>query len=128
MTLSSVVASIVRLTSAADAARLHAAAATSARWSQFGCARHDQSVRAALAAYKERFVRSLPVAQQGRVDFGRPVFLAVAFFLVARKHRVAVDRLKLLGPLGVAATEFAEVSASMADLCADLVGGGGSAE
>ncbi|KAL4423114.1 hypothetical protein ABPG77_004797 [Micractinium sp. CCAP 211/92] len=89
---------------------------------QFGCARHDQSVRAALAAYKERFVRSLPPAQQARVDFGRPVFLAAAFYLVARKHKVQVDRMKLLGPLGVAATEFAQVCASMADLCADLCG------
>jgi len=139
---------------------------------QFGCARHDASVRAALAAYKERFVRSLPAVQQGHVDFGRPVFLAAAFFLVARKHKVAVsaclpaclparlpclyvhgqlaaairpyhvqptasyhgpcptlgpctvmppslpchhphccqvDRMKLLGPLGVTATEFAQV-------------------
>jgi hypothetical protein len=49
-------------------------------------------VRAALAAYKERFVRSLPAAQRGHVDFGRPVFLAAAFFLVARKNRVAVRR------------------------------------
>lgn len=60
---------------------------------QFGCARHDQSVRAALAAYKERFVKSLPPAQQGRVDFGRPVFLAAAFYLITRKHKVQVSRL-----------------------------------
>lgn len=58
---------------------------------QFGCARHDASVRAALAAYKERFVRSLPAVQQAHVDFGRAVFLAAAFFLVARKHKVAVS-------------------------------------
>jgi hypothetical protein len=58
---------------------------------QFGCARHDQSVRAALAAYKERFVRSLPAVQQGHVDFGRPVFLAAAFYMVARKNKVAVS-------------------------------------
>lgn len=78
---------------------------------QFGCARHDQSVRACLAAYKERFVRSLPEVQRGHVDFSRAVFLAAAFFLVARKNKVAVDRMKLLGPLGVTATEFAQVSA-----------------
>jgi hypothetical protein len=58
---------------------------------QFGCARHDQSVRAALAAYKGRFVRSLPAVQQGHVDFGRPVFLAAAFYMVARKNKVAVS-------------------------------------
>ncbi len=78
---------------------------------QFGCARHDQSVRGCLAAYKERFVRSLPEVQRGHVDFSRAVFLAAAFFLVARKNKVAVDRMKLLGPLGVTATEFAQVSA-----------------
>ncbi|KAI3435711.1 hypothetical protein D9Q98_001769 [Chlorella vulgaris] len=89
---------------------------------QFGCARHDASVRAALAAYKERFVRSLPTVQQGRVDFGRPVFLAAAFYLVARKNKVAVDRTRLLDPLGVTASEFAQACASMSDLCADLVG------
>ena len=45
-----------------------------------------------LAAYKERFVKSLPPAQQAHVDFGRPVFLAAAFYLVARKHKVQVRR------------------------------------
>ena len=57
---------------------------------QFGCAGHEPAVRAALAAYKDRFVRSLPAAQQRHVDFGRPVFLAAAFYLVARKKKVAV--------------------------------------
>lgn len=75
---------------------------------QFGCARHDQSVRACLAAYKERFDRSLPEVQRGHVDFSRTVFLAAAFYLVARKNKVAVDRTKLLGPLGITATEFAQ--------------------
>jgi hypothetical protein len=32
-----------------------------------------------------------------------------------------VDRLKLLGPLGATASEFAQACASMADLCPDLV-------
>ena len=58
---------------------------------QLGCARHDQSAKAALAAYKERFVRSLPAVQRGHVDFGRPVFLAAAFYLVARKNKVSVS-------------------------------------
>ncbi|PSC69652.1 Origin recognition complex subunit 6 [Micractinium conductrix] len=89
---------------------------------QFGCARHEQAVKEALAAFKERFVRSLPPAAQARVDFGRTVFLAAAFYLVARKHRVAVDRMKLLNPLGVTASEFAQVSASMQELCPELVG------
>ncbi len=31
---------------------------------QFGCARHEATVKASLAAYKERFVRRLPAAQQ----------------------------------------------------------------
>lgn len=66
-------------------------------------------MRACLAAYKERFVRSLSEVQRGHVDFSRAVFLAAAFYLVARKHKVAVDRVKLLGPLGVTATEFMQV-------------------
>lgn len=49
---------------------------------QFGCARHHDGVRACLAAFKERFVRSLPAVQQGHVDFSRAVFLAAAFYLV----------------------------------------------
>ncbi|EFN54248.1 hypothetical protein CHLNCDRAFT_11567, partial [Chlorella variabilis] len=89
---------------------------------QFGCAGHEPAVRAALAAYKDRFVRSLPAAQQRHVDFGRPVFLAAAFYLVARKKKVAVDRVKLLDPLGVTAAELAQACASMANLCHDLVG------
>lgn len=105
---------------------------------QFGCARHDQSVRACLTAFKvvpqppalpasfqrhcrlavcrmtgrpaprrqltstthllqERYVRSLPPAQQAHVDFGRAVFLAAAFYLVARKNKVAVSDPPLLG-------------------------------
>ena len=89
---------------------------------RFGCAAHEAAVRAALSAYKTRFVARLPEARRGHVDFGRPVFLAAAFFLVARKNRVAVDRSKLLPPLGVTAAEFSEVLASMSDLCAELVG------
>lgn len=57
---------------------------------QFGCARHESAVKAALTAYKERFVRRLPAAKQGHVDFGRPVFLAAAFYLVARKNKTQV--------------------------------------
>lgn len=65
-------------------------------FSQFGCARHEASVRAALAAYKERFVHSLPAAQQRQCDFGRPVFLAAAFYLVARRNKVAVRQARLV--------------------------------
>jgi hypothetical protein len=57
---------------------------------QHGCARLEGAVKAALAAYKDRFVRRLPAAQQGHVDFGRPVFLATAFYLVARKNKMQV--------------------------------------
>lgn len=58
---------------------------------QFGCTRHEPSVRACLAAYKERFARSLPPAQQRHVDFTRAAFLAAAFYCVARKHKVSVS-------------------------------------
>ncbi|GAB4822186.1 hypothetical protein N2152v2_009232 [Parachlorella kessleri] len=89
---------------------------------QHGCARLEQSVKAALAAYKERFVRRLPPSQQQHVDFGRPVFLATAFYLVAKKNKMKVDKEKLLQPLGVTGKEFGEVHASMYDLVFDLVG------
>ena len=42
-------------------------------------------------------MRSLPPAQQVHVDFGRAVFLAAAFYLVARKNKVAVSDPPLLG-------------------------------
>ena len=38
--------------------------------------------------YKDRFVASLPESDKASADFGRPVFLAVAFYLVARKNKV----------------------------------------
>lgn len=87
---------------------------------QYGCARHDAAVRACLAAFKERYVRSLPEVQRAHVDFGRAVFLAAAFYMVARKNKVQVDRTKLLGPLGVTATEFAQVGGRVG-----VEGGGG---
>jgi len=75
---------------------------------QHGCARLEQSVKAALAAYKERFVRRLPLSQQQHVDFGRPVFLATAFYLVARKNKMkvgnALEEGGYRGPVVVLAT------------------------
>jgi origin recognition complex subunit 6 len=41
-----------------------------------------------LQLYKDRFVEKLPDSDKSSADFSRPVFLAVAFTLVARKNKV----------------------------------------
>jgi hypothetical protein len=40
--------------------------------------------------YKKRFIAALPESRKGHADFGRPVFMAVAFFLCAKKNKVCV--------------------------------------
>jgi origin recognition complex subunit 6 len=87
---------------------------------QFGCARLEPAVRDALATFRARFVARLPPMQRSNADFSRPVFLAAAFALVARQSRVGVDRQRLLGGLGVAAAEFSEAFASMAELLPEV--------
>lgn len=87
-----------------------------------GCVRLEEQVKRALATYKERFVRTLPAERRGSCDFGRPVFTAAAFALVARKSRVKVDRRKLCTGCGVSEAELNSVCASMLELCFDTLG------
>lgn len=39
-------------------------------------------------SYKDRFLASLPAARRASADFTRPVFMAVAFYLSAKKQKV----------------------------------------
>jgi hypothetical protein len=89
---------------------------------QFGCAGIERQVKAALDTYKAAFIESLPqgYSQSIVVDFSRPVFLAAAFFATARKHKVSVDRRRLLEPLGIYPKEFSDTIQSMTRLCPDL--------
>lgn len=57
---------------------------------RFGCLSLENSVRGTLAAYKSAFVAALPQHKKDCADFGRPVFAAAAFFVVARANRVKV--------------------------------------
>lgn len=61
---------------------------------QYGCGKLEPAVRAALAAYRERFLAALPRAQWPAADFSRPAFLAVAFYHVARRQRVKARRMR----------------------------------
>lgn len=49
---------------------------------------HRQSVNRVMQLYKERFIAKLSESEKASADFSRPVFLAVAFYLVARKNKV----------------------------------------
>lgn len=40
--------------------------------------------------YKQRFLAKLSETEKASADFSRPVFLAVAFYLVARKNKVTM--------------------------------------
>lgn len=73
---------------------------------RFGCARLELPIRTAFASFKERLIAALPPADRDNVDFTRPVFLAAVFFLVARKHRVKVERDRLFSSFGITSMEF----------------------
>ncbi|XP_073315875.1 origin of replication complex subunit 6-like [Primulina huaijiensis] len=89
---------------------------------QFGCVMLIPFVRKGLALYKDRFLASLPPSRRGSTDFGRPVFTAIAFYLSAKKHKLKVDKFKLIELAGTSESEFSSVRTSMLDLCFDLFG------
>ncbi|GAB2214415.1 hypothetical protein Drorol1_Dr00018760 [Drosera rotundifolia] len=89
---------------------------------QFGCIRLIPMVQKGLALYKERFFGSLPATRRGATDFTRPVFTAVAFYLCAKKHKLKVDKHRLIELCGTSESEFSSVSVSMKDLCYDVYG------
>ncbi|KAM1517907.1 hypothetical protein ACFX1X_021292 [Malus domestica] len=88
---------------------------------QFGCVRIIPFVQKALSLYKTRFLASLPASRRASADFTRPMFIAVAFYVCA-KHKLKVDKLKLIELCGASETEFSSVSTSMKDLCFDVCG------
>ncbi|XP_027360762.1 origin of replication complex subunit 6-like [Abrus precatorius] len=89
---------------------------------QFGCVRIIPLVRDGLKLYKDRFVSSLPASRRASADFTRPVFTAVAFYLCAKKHKLKVDKLKLIELCGTSESEFSSVFTTMKDLCHDVFG------
>ncbi|KAI4294971.1 hypothetical protein MLD38_040747 [Melastoma candidum] len=89
---------------------------------QFGCVRLIPSVKEGLSLYKKRFLASLPSSRKSAADFARPVFVAVAFYLCAKKHKLKVDKSRLIEVCGTSEQEFSSVSNSMIDLCYDLFG------
>ncbi|KAM6570861.1 hypothetical protein CsatA_014941 [Cannabis sativa] len=89
---------------------------------QFGCVRIIPFVRKGLSLYKDRFLSSLPASRRASADFTRPVFTSVAFYLCAKKHKLKVDKIKLIELSGASESEFSSVSASMIDLCFDVLG------
>ncbi|EOY01988.1 Origin recognition complex protein 6 isoform 2 [Theobroma cacao] len=89
---------------------------------QFGCVRLIPFVKKSLSLYKERFTASLPASRQASADFTRPVFTAVAFYLCAKKHKLKIDKVRLIEVCGTSESEFSCVSTSMKDLCHDAFG------
>ncbi|XAR65181.1 hypothetical protein NMG60_11009203 [Bertholletia excelsa] len=89
---------------------------------QFGCVRLIPIAQRGLSLYKDRFLKSLPSSRRASADFTRPVFTAVAFYLCAKKHKLKVDKMKLIDLCGASDSEFSSVSTSMKDLCFDVFG------
>ncbi|KAL5759537.1 hypothetical protein ACOSQ2_018375 [Xanthoceras sorbifolium] len=89
---------------------------------QFGCIRLIPFVNKGLSLYKDRFLASLPASRRASADFSRPIFTAVAFYLCAKKHKLKIDKLKLIEVCGTSESEFSKVSTSMKDLCHDIYG------
>ncbi|PSR88346.1 Origin of replication complex subunit like [Actinidia chinensis var. chinensis] len=89
---------------------------------QFGCVRLIPFVQKGLTLYKDRFLKSLPASRRASADFTRPVFTVVAFYLCAKRHKLKVDKIKLIELCGTSESEFSSVSTSMIDLCHDVFG------
>ncbi|KAK2975358.1 hypothetical protein RJ640_007855 [Escallonia rubra] len=89
---------------------------------QFGCIRLIPLVQKGLSLYKDRFLASLPPSRRASADFSRPVYTAVAFYLCAKRHKLKVDKIKLIEICGTSESEFSRVSTSMKDLCHDVFG------
>lgn len=89
---------------------------------QFGCVRLIPLVNKGISLYKTRFIEALPLSRRASTDFNRPVFTAVAFYLCAKRHKLKVDKNKLIELCGTSESEFSSVATSMKDLCFDLFG------
>uniref|UniRef100_A0ACD5VQZ9 Uncharacterized protein n=1 Tax=Avena sativa TaxID=4498 RepID=A0ACD5VQZ9_AVESA len=89
---------------------------------QFGCARLIPFVQRGLALYKEHFLAALPPSRRSSTDFGWPMFTAAAFYLCAKRHKLKVDKVKLIDLCGTSSPEFTTVSTSIVDLCFDVFG------
>ncbi|KAL4574208.1 hypothetical protein LXL04_021034 [Taraxacum kok-saghyz] len=89
---------------------------------QFGCVRLIPLVQKGLSLYRERFMASLPPSRRASTDCSRPVFTAIGFYLCAKKHKLKVDKTKLIELSGSSEDEFSSVSTSMKDLCHDVFG------
>ncbi|KAI4966143.1 hypothetical protein ZWY2020_046433 [Hordeum vulgare] len=70
---------------------------------QFGCVRLIPFVQKGLALYKERFLAASFSAAQRTLA---PVFTAAAFYLCAKRHKLKVDKLKLIDLCGTSSSEF----------------------
>ncbi|XP_042430825.1 origin of replication complex subunit 6-like [Zingiber officinale] len=87
---------------------------------QFGCVRLIPFVQKGLSLYKDRYVAAMPPSRRSTTDFNRPVFTAVAFYLCAKRHKLKVDKLRLIELCGTSQSEFSTVSTCMSDLCFDV--------
>ncbi|KAL5098861.1 hypothetical protein RYX36_003188, partial [Vicia faba] len=73
---------------------------------RFGCVGIIPYVCDGLKLYKDRFLASLPGARRVSANFTRPVFMAVAFYLSAKKQKLKVDKIKLIELCGTSQLEF----------------------
>ncbi|GFR47018.1 hypothetical protein Agub_g8702 [Astrephomene gubernaculifera] len=87
----------------------------------FGCSQLHDKVQQLMRTYKTRFLESLPQADRGRADLSRPVFLAAAFLLVARKHKATVDRAALIAKMGLTRAELTGAIEDVVARCEDLL-------
>lgn len=89
---------------------------------QFGCAKIEFPLRVTLAAFKDKYLQRLPPGDRAAASLTNPIFLAAVFSLVARKHKVKIERERLLTTLGLTSGELHRSVALVADIVPDLVG------
>jgi len=89
---------------------------------QFGCAKIELPLRITLGVFKEQYLQRLPPGDRAAANLTNPIFLAAVFSLVARKHKVKIQRERLLRTLGLTSGELNRTVVLVADTVPELVG------
>lgn len=83
---------------------------------KFGCEHIAAPASRILKRYQKLFLERLPPERRQYMDFSRPVFTAVAFFLTAQYYRTKIDKGKLKEVIEIDSQEFRNIYGSMDEL------------
>jgi len=76
---------------------------------QFGTVRILETLSQSFKRFQVEFMSTLSDVQRARVDMKDPIYTAAVFFLVSKRHKLAVDQKQLLARMNLGAQEFKKV-------------------